>query len=83
MNWRDKAACLAENPELFFPIGSAEPAMIQQQQAKKVCARCVVREECLQWAIDVHQDHGVWGGLGENERRALRRRAARARVHSA
>ncbi|HWI00883.1 MAG TPA: WhiB family transcriptional regulator, partial [Propionibacteriaceae bacterium] len=28
-------------------------------------------------------DHGVWGGLSEDERRALKRRAARARIRTA
>ena len=34
---------------------------------------------CLQWAIDNNQDAGVWGGMSEEERRSLKRRAARAR----
>jgi len=44
-----------------------------------VCARCTVTEVCLQYALESSQDSGVWGGLSEDERRALKRRAARAR----
>src|SRR6187402_331096 len=78
MDWRHKAACLDEDPELFFPIGNTGPALLQIEEAKQVCRRCDVRDACLQWALEAGQDHGVWGGLSEDERRALKRRAARA-----
>ena len=79
MDWRDKAACLTVDPELFFPVGNTGPAVDQIEKAKSVCARCTVTEICLQYALESGQDSGVWGGLSEDERRALKRRAARAR----
>ncbi|MFD5661502.1 WhiB family transcriptional regulator [Streptomyces hirsutus] len=39
--------------------------------------RCPVTETCLQWALEIGEDLGVWGGLSEDERRAMKRRAAR------
>ena len=83
MDWRHRAVCLDEDPELFFPIGNTGPAIMQIEEAKQVCRRCEVREQCLQWALEAGQDHGVWGGLSEDERRALKRRNARARVRTA
>jgi WhiB family redox-sensing transcriptional regulator len=83
MDWRHRAACLDEDPELFFPIGNTGPALLQIEEAKQVCRRCEVRDACLQWALEAGQDHGVWGGLSEDERRALKRRAARARIRTA
>jgi WhiB family redox-sensing transcriptional regulator len=83
MDWRDRSACLDEDPELFFPIGNTGPAILQIEEAKQVCRRCEVREQCLQWALEAGQDHGVWGGLSEDERRALKRRSSRARVRTA
>ncbi|GGT78549.1 MULTISPECIES: WhiB family transcriptional regulator [Streptomyces] len=77
-DWRIKAACRDEDPDLFFPVGSTGPSSLQAQEAKTVCRRCPVREQCLAWAMEERQDFGVWGGLDEAERRALRRRAARA-----
>ncbi|MDR0436615.1 MAG: WhiB family transcriptional regulator [Propionibacteriaceae bacterium] len=74
MDWRDKAACLDEDPELFFPVGNTGPALAQIEEAKKVCARCSVREECLRWALENGQDHGVWGGMSDEERRSMKRR---------
>ena len=79
MTWRNRAACLDEDPELFFPIGNTGPALLQIEEAKAVCRRCAVVETCLKWAIESGQDAGVWGGLSEDERRALRRRTARQR----
>ena len=79
MDWRSKAACLSVDPELFFPIGNTGPAIAQAAQAKTVCHSCPVEATCLQWAIDNNQDSGVWGGMSEEERRSLKRRAARAR----
>jgi WhiB family transcriptional regulator, redox-sensing transcriptional regulator len=73
VTWRDRAACLDENPELFFPTGNADPAFRQIEQAKLVCRRCEVVQTCLRWAIDSLQDAGVWGGLSEDERQALKR----------
>ncbi|GAB3434670.1 hypothetical protein GCM10027517_03000 [Phycicoccus ginsengisoli] len=79
MDWRDRAACLDEDPELFFPIGNTGPAILQIEEAKAVCRRCEVIDTCLKWALESGQDAGVWGGLSEDERRALKRRNARAR----
>jgi WhiB family redox-sensing transcriptional regulator len=78
MDWIHRARCRDEDPELFFPIGSAGLAATQVEQAKEVCMLCQVREECLEWAMATEQEAGVWGGLAEDERRALRRARRRA-----
>jgi WhiB family redox-sensing transcriptional regulator len=81
MDWRHVAACRDEDPELFFPVGNTGPALVQIEQAKAVCRRCAATEPCLSWALESGQEAGVWGGLSEDERRALRR--TRARAHTA
>jgi WhiB family transcriptional regulator, redox-sensing transcriptional regulator len=83
MDWRHRALCRDEDPELFFPIGTTGPALVQIEQAKAVCRRCPAVEPCLDWALSSGQDSGVWGGLSEDERRALKRRQARTRVRTA
>jgi len=75
VTWRDRAACLGVNPELFFPDGNAGRALLQIEEAKTVCRRCEVAQTCLKWAMESGQDAGVWGGLSSEERRALKRRA--------
>ena len=80
MDWRHQAACRDEDPELFFPIGNTGPALLQIEEAKSVCRICPVVEECLAGALESGQDSGVWGGLSEDERRALKRRNQRARA---
>lgn len=80
-NWRAHAACQDVDPDLFFPVGTGAPALIQTEDAKEVCRPCPVREECLRWAMDdSRQVVGVWGGLREDERQALKRRSRR-RAH--
>ncbi len=79
-DWRYRAACLKEDPELFFPKGNTGPALLQIEEAKRVCRNCDVREQCLSWALETRQDHGVWGGLSEDERRALARRQTRSQL---
>ena len=81
-DWRDKASCRDTSPELFFPIGTTGPAFDQTEQAKAVCRCCDVADACLSWAMETGQDSGVWGGLSEDERRALKRRNARARARA-
>ncbi|WP_216590489.1 WhiB family transcriptional regulator [Streptomyces brasiliscabiei] len=78
MEWLLKAACVGEDPELFFPVGTTGPALDDVAAAKRVCARCPVRRECLDWALDSGQTAGVWGGMGEEERTDLLRRAGSA-----
>lgn len=73
MDWVHRARCKDEDPELFFPIGTTGPAAVQIERARSVCLQCEVRAECLEWAMITGQDAGVWGGLSEEERRALRR----------
>jgi WhiB family redox-sensing transcriptional regulator len=82
MSWVEAARCIGEDPDLFFPVGTTPPAQHQVQEAKAVCAQCAVREECLEWSLATFQDAGVWGGLDEDERRAIRRRRRGARALS-
>jgi WhiB family redox-sensing transcriptional regulator len=72
-SWRLRAACRDSSPELFFPVGATGFALEQIEAAKLVCARCPVRVECLEFALETNQEAGVWGGLAEDERRAVRK----------
>lgn len=67
--WVDDANCRGLPAELFHPPrGSAR----QAADAKRVCAGCTVRAQCLLFAIETNEEHGIWGGLSERERRRLR-----------
>lgn len=80
IGWRQRGACLQADPELFFPIGTTGAAYQRLEQAKDVCAGCPVRDACLNFAVTHSIEHGVWGGLGEEERRAAERRPVRTRT---
>jgi WhiB family redox-sensing transcriptional regulator len=73
MEWLRSAACLGEDPELFFPVGTTGPALRDIAAAKRVCARCPVKAPCLAFALGNGQTSGVWGGTCEEERDALLR----------
>jgi WhiB family redox-sensing transcriptional regulator len=66
--WTRQAACGAADHDLFFPeVGqSADPA-------RAICATCPVTAECLDYALRWNIEHGVWGGLTEEERARLPR----------
>lgn len=66
-DWRKFANCLGINPDLMYP-GQGESTA----PAKRVCADCVVRWECLSYAIAAEEKFGVWGQVGEKNRRAVR-----------
>ncbi|MGH8909190.1 MAG: WhiB family transcriptional regulator [Egibacteraceae bacterium] len=76
-SWVAHGACLDCAPELFFPIGKNVHAVEQAQRAKEICLSCIVREQCLRWALETNQSAGVWGGLDEHERLTLRHRTRR------
>lgn len=82
-DWWRQAACREADPELFFPVAARGPGARETARAKAVCSACRVRRQCLQYALATRQLHGVWGGTSEDERRALKRRGARARVRTA
>ncbi|QFG11146.1 hypothetical protein PBI_QUEENHAZEL_40 [Mycobacterium phage QueenHazel] len=69
-DWRDQALCAQVDPEIFFPDAGKSPA-----PARKMCARCEVRAECLQSALERDEEFGIWGGLTWGQRRALQRGA--------
>lgn len=65
--WRGRGACAAVPTEVFFPGRGAS-----LEAAKGVCQACPVMQACRDYAIPLAQLKGVWGGLGEVERRRLR-----------
>jgi WhiB family redox-sensing transcriptional regulator len=71
--WQELAACRTAEPELFFPISARGPSAVDVARAKKICASCPVRYQCLDYAQATHQKDGIWGGLTEQERHQRRR----------
>jgi WhiB family redox-sensing transcriptional regulator len=76
--WRSQGACLSADPDLFFPISATGSSGSQIAQAKAVCARCAVRQECMDFALDHGDVQGIWGATTDDERRKLRRARSRS-----
>ena len=70
----DMVSLMGVDPDLFFPERGAST-----REAKEVCRGCVVREDCLEYALANGEKFGIWGGLSERERRRLRRQRAMQR----
>ena len=77
-SWQDMANCLGVDPDLFFPERGAST-----REAKEVCKGCVVRDDCLEYALANGEKFGIWGGMSERERRRIRRQRAMARAAAA
>jgi len=75
--WQRRANCMGVDPELFFPERGAST-----REAKEVCRGCVVREDCLEFAIANSEKFGIWGGMSERERRRVRRARVLAQASS-
>ena len=81
-DWTSLAACVDEDPELFFPVGGAGDAEAKAEQARAVCRRCDVSAWCLQLALKVGAEDGVWGGTTPQERKRVRIRSRSTRRSS-
>lgn len=66
--WTERALCVQTDPEIFFPDQGGST-----HQAKRVCSRCEVRDECLEWAVRNGEAYGILGGMSARQRRPLER----------
>jgi len=60
--WKLRALCREVDPDLFFPEGPANVVHSRYKEAISVCAKCEVRRECYQYALDNNERDGIWGG---------------------
>lgn len=77
--WRAAGACASADPDLFFPVSSSGRAVVQIEEARRVCASCLVRRQCLDFAMKTVEAEGIWGGTTADERASHRRETARRR----
>lgn len=69
--WQEWALCRqVDNGDVFFPDKGGST-----HQAKRICRDCIVRQECLDYAIRKDERLGIWGGLSAGERHRLGRTA--------
>jgi WhiB family redox-sensing transcriptional regulator len=71
LSWQSDALCAQTDPEAFFPEKGGST-----RDAKRICASCDVRDQCLEYALQNDERFGIWGGLSERERRRLKHRAS-------
>ncbi len=85
MTWRDRAACLGANPEIFFlgygpGRGHGRLSKTAKARALELCDRCPVRGPCLDYALSMPAtgDFGIWGDTTEKQRIERRRSRTKA-----
>jgi WhiB family redox-sensing transcriptional regulator len=72
--WQLRAACRGPHAAVFFPppqFERKEEKLERERRAKEICTTCVVRTDCLEYAIAIREPHGIWGGLNEVERKQV------------
>jgi WhiB family redox-sensing transcriptional regulator len=67
LSWRDLANCRGVDTAVFFPERGTSTA-----PAKRICAECVVRTACLEFALADPETQGIFGGTSVAERRQMR-----------
>jgi len=67
--WMERAACAGDDINLWFPEPGDSSAVIKA--AKRICAGCPVRIQCLDYALQYDGMPGIWGGKTQRERRKL------------
>jgi len=73
-DWQLRAACRGPQSAVFFPPSRTErrdDKRRREARAKAICNECRVCSECLSYAVDIKEQHGIWGGLSEAERKVF------------
>jgi len=68
LDWQRHAACQYTDPDLHFPESCDIAAVVQEAQARRVCAGCPVRLQCAEDALTAGIEHGIWGGTSPLDR---------------
>ena len=73
-SWMEKAACRGPQRILFYaPFKERSDEKLEREaQAKAICGSCAVKSQCLNYVLIIKDDHGIWGGMSPEERRAIR-----------
>lgn len=72
--WQQRAACRGPNHDIFFPPSQMErrsEKRLRERRAKEICMSCPVLADCRTYALQIREQHGIWGGLTEGERRLV------------
>lgn len=69
-DWQLHGLCRGYDSSVFFhPEGERGRARISREKnAKQVCGRCPVLEQCRTHALESNEPYGVWGGMSAHDR---------------
>ena len=78
-SWQPVGLCRGNHSHLFFAPSSVERKEEREHRelrAKSICMICPVRIPCLEYAMEIREPYGIWGGLTEVERHQVLESAA-------
>lgn len=71
MPWNfEGASCWGIETDFFFP--DRNDIQEEHLKAKKICGGCVVKQECLTYALH-YRVSGIWGGTSTKQREKIRK----------
>ncbi len=73
-SWQHRGACRGPHATVFFPPPQFErkhERAEREARAKEICSTCSVINDCLDYALEIREPHGIWGGRNETERRVI------------
>lgn len=73
-NWQLRGLCRGNHAHLFFPPSTFERKEERQRReirAKSICQVCPVQHDCVEYALEIREPYGIWGGLTESDRRQV------------
>ena len=73
LDWTERAACKGKDRDLYFPEQPDPNPDVTDEVIRETCLVCPVRKACLHHALTAPEDHGIWGGLTELERKLVRK----------
>ena len=72
MTWRTEAACRGKDPDYWHPPQD-QPWLVYK--AIKICAKCPVKQQCLEFALTftpTEDQYGIYGGYNPKQRNQIR-----------
>jgi len=81
--WQAQGACRDMDSNMFYYEDQERGPCKEQRiaKAKAICETCKVKTECLEFAIQINERYGIWGGTTEEERQSIKRRRQRNKTN--
>jgi WhiB family redox-sensing transcriptional regulator len=70
IEWLEFRNCAGMDTNLFYTERGSNNAIVE---ARRICNGCIVKNDCLQYALTNNELYGIWGGMTSTERKHYKR----------